>query len=221
MFRERGGHARRTLLLGSLLAFLAGGGFAALAAWNDHLHAGGTRFLSLATSVDAWIPLRPAWVWPYLSYYLLCLTPLRLIDRWDTTVRILRAFALQFGVAFLCFLAFPIRMEQPGIVGDSLSATALRWVYSIDHGYNIFPSLHVANACMVALAFHRFRRGPWVLPIAVWAGLVSLSTVVVKQHYAVDVVAGVLLGVIADRVALRAPAPAVPPGLPGAADAGH
>jgi hypothetical protein len=32
------------------------------------------------------------------------------------------------------FLVFPIRMEQPAVVGDSLSANALRWVYAVGRG---------------------------------------------------------------------------------------
>lgn len=61
-------------------------------------------------------------------------------------------------------------------------------------GVNTFPSGHVAGALMTALAVSQILpafRGPLLIA----AGLITISTVVGRYHYAVDGVAGALLTV--------------------------
>jgi membrane-associated phospholipid phosphatase len=66
----------------------------------------------------------------------------------------------------------------------------------MDTRYNAFPSLHVANPWMVALLCFRERGfSPRSLLLAFVAVLISIATLLVKQHYLLDVLAGMLLAV--------------------------
>jgi membrane-associated phospholipid phosphatase len=72
----------------------------------------------------------------------------------------------------------------------------------MDPPYNCLPSLHVAHSFVSALACLRVH---WVVGIVatVGASLVGLSTLFTKQHYVLDVLAGVLLAVVAYAIFLR------------------
>lgn len=110
--------------------------------------------------------------------------------------RLLRAFALTAVTAFAIFLVWPVALERPPVEG--LSSLLLRFAW-LDRPGNCFPSLHVAVACLFWLAFRRHVRWPGAL-LALVAGI-CVSTVLVKQHYAADVLAGAALAFAAWHVA--------------------
>lgn len=59
-----------------------------------------------------------------------------------------------------------------------------------------FPSGHTAVSWLMA---HAYRWNPLVV---VWAGIVSVSRVILRRHYPSDVVAGAITGVLFGRVSL-------------------
>ena len=193
----------RLALTATVLTVFCAGGFFGLHRYNAHLEATGYEYLQPEIWIDLHIPLRVGWIWPYLSYYPMCFAPVFLLTSIENVRRIALAYAVQFGIAFACYAAFPMRMGQPEIVGEGPAVDAMRWLYATDPGYNIFPSLHTANAAMIACAFCRLHLRPWGLVFLLWAGVIAASTVLVKQHYVVDVVAGLLLAFVADRIAFR------------------
>lgn len=73
---------------------------------------------------------------------------------------------------------------------------------------DVFPSLHTAAPLWFALHAARRARAErgWALPAAVTGGvsfMIIVSTVVLRWHYVVDVVAGIALAVTTSRVAPR------------------
>jgi membrane-associated phospholipid phosphatase len=78
----------------------------------------------------------------------------------------------------------------------------LRALYSSDPPYNSFPSLHVAHSFVSALACSRVHRRLGIIAM-IAATLVAFSTLFTKQHYVLDVVAGVSLAFVAYGIFLR------------------
>src|SRR5207249_120214 len=69
---------------------------------------------------------------------------------------------------------------------------------------------HVAHAFVSALTCYRVHRGVGIAAL-LWASLIGVSTLFTKQHYVVDVIAGLLLAYVAYGVFLRSyPREAVP-----------
>jgi membrane-associated phospholipid phosphatase len=104
-----------------------------------------------------------------------------------------------------CVRRFPLvsNATTAQIFGLLTSAsTTVRLTYSLDSPYNCFPSLHVANSFISALACYRVHL-TLGLAAAVWASLIGASTLLTKQHYVVDVVAGVLMAALAYFLFLR------------------
>ncbi len=76
--------------------------------------------------------------------------------------------------------------------------------------YNCLPSLHVAHSFVSALAVSQVHRRLGLIAL-ISGTLVALSTLFTKQHYAVDVIAGVLLAFVAYGTFLaRYPAHRIP-----------
>jgi membrane-associated phospholipid phosphatase len=136
------------------------------------------------------IPLVPEFEFLYLLTYVL---PLCLVA-WLPDARAFRrtglAFALTIGAAYATYLLFPVYLERPALEVGSLATYLLSLEYH-DPSYNHFPSLHVAISWLVYLACRDVVRLRGVFLMLVIG--ISISTVFVKQHYAVDVLAGALL----------------------------
>jgi membrane-associated phospholipid phosphatase len=97
---------------------------------------------------------------------------------------------LAVAVACATYLLFPVYLERPVLEVGSLATYLLSLEYH-DPSYNHFPSLHVAISWLVYLACRDAVRLRGVFLVLVIG--ISISTVFVKQHYAVDVLAGTLL----------------------------
>src|SRR5262245_54024379 len=104
------------------------------------------------------------------------------------------------------FNSVPAVMHRPPLdhlQGPSISA--LRMVYAMDPPANLFPSFHAALATVVLLVPLRSRR--LRVAVALWMIGICVSCALTKQHYVLDVVAGVLVGVfvvaVGERIAGR------------------
>lgn len=158
---------------------------------NALLWKSGVKFYILDTKLDLLIPFVPGFVWIYVLYYIFCFTPIIVINNMDTFRRIALGYLLEGMISFIVFLFYPTRMIRPDIIGNSLSDKLLTIVYNTDPGFNVFPSLHVANSLFVALIFYRYNKkiGLVFLTIAL---LISVSIFFVKQHYLVDFIGGAI-----------------------------
>jgi membrane-associated phospholipid phosphatase len=148
--------------------------------------------LRLETRLDPWIPFVSQFVFAYLLYYPWLFIPLRVLRTRESFFRGLCAFALMQLFAEAVFILYPSHIERPPVVGTGLSETLVRWLYALDAGWNLFPSLHVGHSVLVALIYRKYVRSGTLL---VWTGtlLICASTVLIKQHFVVDILSGGLL----------------------------
>jgi membrane-associated phospholipid phosphatase len=149
-------------------------------------------------AVDRFLPLVPTWALVYGALYLfLILLPVIVIQQRDLIDRTVRSYLAVWIISFACFLLYPTIAPRPADVsGSGFAVWGLRFLYDADPPYNCFPSLHVAHSFVSALACSRVNRplGRFGLGCA---ALVAISTVFIKQHYVADVIAGILLAVLA------------------------
>lgn len=157
-----------------------------------------------ATALDRALSVRPAWMIVYGSLYVfVVLLPLFVVRERDLLRCAMKAYLLVMIVSYVGFLLYPTAAPRPAqMPADGFWAWSLRLAYSLDTPYNCFPSLHVAYAFVSALTCYRVHRGVGAAA-ALWAGLIGLSTLYAKQHYAVDVIAGALAAYVAYVLFLR------------------
>jgi membrane-associated phospholipid phosphatase len=161
---------------------------------------------------DRAVPLQPAWALVYGALYLfLILLPVFVVRQEALIRRTVLAYLFVWIVAYVCFFQYPTIAPRPAsVIGDGFIVWGLRFLYSADPPYNCFPSLHVAHSFVSALACYRVNRRLGIAG-AVCASLVGVSTLYTRQHYILDVIAGVFLAGVAYAVFLRSyPREAVP-----------
>ncbi len=83
-------------------------------------------------------------------------------------------------------------MIRPVLTGTDLFTRLIQGVYATDNPFNDFPSLHTSISTILAIHWFRFDRRAGIVA-AVWTALIVASTVLIKQHYVADLVAGLLL----------------------------
>jgi membrane-associated phospholipid phosphatase len=155
------------------------------------------------TWLDSTVPFQPGfWGWIYLSEFLATMSVPWLIGSKEGLRRYALGLLVLCGGSFLIFLFFPVASPRPAALpANGAGALIAFW----DGPLNAFPSLHAGfTVYTLALAMRLFsRRLPrWFLAtLWLWAGLIFYSTLATKQHYALDLGAGALLGLAADTVA--------------------
>lgn len=104
-------------------------------------------------------------------------------------------------VAVVIFLVFPNKQElrPDNITGDNVFADLVRVIHSVDTNTNVCPSLHVCFS--IALASVWIREGRRTFTKAIYialAVLISLSTVMIKQHSVFDIFVAIPVCMIAE-----------------------
>lgn len=157
----------------------------------------GEEIFDFETFVDELIPLWTPFIVIYLSYFvLLALTPVYFIKinefKW---LKIgLLAVIIACLIAYIFYYLFQNKVERPVIENGNI----FDWLYTyLNLGvaqYNALPSLHVAISTIVGIIFYTVRS-KFFKPILVWVALIIASTVFTKQHYFLDILAGLVLGI--------------------------
>jgi membrane-associated phospholipid phosphatase len=117
---------------------------------------------------------------------------------------VLIAAGLSTVFFFLCPTAV-LRPEASGLLFDVIRL--------VDTPANCFPSLHVALSFIVAWGLIEDGR-PWAPLTALWAAAIAVSTMLVKQHCALDVAGGLLVAALSVRLSRRAAPAPIPAGEP-------
>jgi membrane-associated phospholipid phosphatase len=152
----------------------------------------------LTSWIDRQIPVLPPFVWFYILCYIFPFVPVAVARNWHRFNIALISVALSTLIAFIGHLAIPIAFPRPQL-GTGISDQVLRFIYENDFrpGAQNFPSLHVAIAWIICFAcrgqgLHRILERAVMLTVC----LISVSTVLIKQHLVVDLVGGMFLGFI-------------------------
>lgn len=159
----------------------------------------------LTTYLDTIIPLRTEWIIIYVLSYLQWAVGLILAarERKGLCYRVLGGELIAKFFCLLCFVFFPVTIARPEIVGDAPWDYLTRLIYSIDTPDCLFPSLHCLESYICFRAATLSEKMPrwyaWVMGI--FTLLVFASTVLVKQHFVVDIFAGIAVGEIGLQIA--------------------
>ncbi len=155
--------------------------------------------VQLILPIDKLIPLYPPAIAPYLLGDLLFVA----LPVWAAIYvrpKEFEAYAISIlsatMVSYLIYLIFPTFVVRPEVVPDDLFSKIIALLYHTDRVYNAAPSGHTFYSVLSLLYLRRWQ--PKYEPV--WwlcASLIILSTLFTRQHYVLDVVAGLVFGVLA------------------------
>lgn len=152
---------------------------------------------SVALSIDAWIPLIPAFIVIYILAYAQWGLGLFLIARESREIcyRFFSGEIIAKLIAIAFFLFLPTAFVRPEITGNDLFSGLTAMIYSADTPDNLFPSLHCLESWICfrgTLKLKRAGKGVKIFSL-VFTLLVFASTVCVKQHLFLDIIGGVAI----------------------------
>jgi membrane-associated phospholipid phosphatase len=160
--------------------------------------------LILDTPLDAFFPLWPIWVIPYLlslGWWLACYiwAACRMNDN------LYRAFIISFVTVMLAsyvvYILLPTYVIRPSLHGEDLFTRIVAMLYENDRVNNAFPSGHTYNTVLIALFWSRWFPRQWWLWWAI-SLVVLLSTLYTRQHNLPDLVGGIVFAWLGYRFGL-------------------
>ncbi|MBF0103860.1 MAG: phosphatase PAP2 family protein [Deltaproteobacteria bacterium] len=154
----------------------------------------GISNINLMLPYEDRIPFLPFMVIIYLSVYLLPVGIILSIYRKGRIFKIMIVFTLALFIHTLFFIIMPVEYSLRPVVNipSEILHQLMLFVYSVDAPINTFPSLHVSVAFISYYIIRRYRP-QWSRGVLMLAIAIALSTVLVKQHYILDVVSGFLI----------------------------
>jgi membrane-associated phospholipid phosphatase len=93
-------------------------------------------------------------------------------------------------------------VSRPRLTGTDTFSKMVMAVYARDNPFNDFPSLHTSLSTILAIHWVRVNK-PLGIVLAIWTALIVASTLLIKQHYIVDVIFGLALAFGAARVYIK------------------
>ena len=151
----------------------------------------------LTTSVDQYIPYIPLFGVVYLSYI-----PFILFNIWwafnylepTKYLNLIKGMILIHLIGYGFHLGIPATIQRPHLQVDGLLNLVVDHIYSYDCPSNQTPSLHVACSTFLAYSYHLMSEKTInKILIYLWASLICVSTLVIKQHYFIDLITGWVL----------------------------
>jgi len=158
------------------------------------------------TSLDHLIPFQPLAFSVYITLWVYVSLPPALL----TSRRELYGYGA--AMAAMCLVGLGIFYFWPTAVPpvdiEWVRYPTMDFLKNLDASGNACPSLHVATAVFSGIWLHRlllrFGAPLWMLVVnGGWCAGIVYSTLAIRQHVIVDVLAGLALGVLAARLSLR------------------
>lgn len=170
------------------------------------------------TPLDHWLPFTPAAFWVYVSLWIYvgiapALMPtLRDLLRYGVWAAALCCSGLLIFWRWPTAVPAQVHLLDPVVLAHDVGG-GFALLRGVDAAGNACPSLHVAtavfNAMWVSRQLHSVQAPASVRAVNLaWLGAIAWSTVAVRQHVVLDVVAGAALGALFAAISLRwGPAP--------------
>lgn len=141
------------------------------------------------------IPFIDWTIWIYLSDYLFVAVVFTLLKERKNMNQIFYSQMLLLVVSMIIFFLLPTTFPRPTVEYTGLTGSLVKLLHSLDTPGNAFPSVHVGFSFLASFGFLREQKNKcWFFML--WAILISLSTLTIKQHYVLDAVSGFLMAII-------------------------
>lgn len=151
----------------------------------------------LSTDLDKFIPFIPAFIIPYILWYLFIFGYLLYFWYKDTQIYLKTLLIIVIGelVCFAIYFFFQTTVPRPKLAGDGILIDLIGLIYSHDRPFNAFPSIHVLTTFSIVLGnIHIGKKHPFhSIFVPVMGSLIIISTLFVKQHFFLDMFASMFL----------------------------
>jgi len=151
---------------------------------------------SLMTPIDQVIPFIEIFIVPYIIWYLyiifsFCLLFILYRRKYYEGIA---SYNIGLIICYLFYIFFQTTVQRPVLTDDNFFITLTKMIYSNDKPYNAFPSIHVYTTYLFMVLLWKVKMNRWLwLSVQITGLLIILSTLFVKQHVILDVVASIVI----------------------------
>lgn len=142
--------------------------------------------------IDDAVPFLSWTIWIYHAQFFFLFVCVMTLKKDISISRTLYSMATASLISFLIFAIYPTVVPRDHLIEGGLTKAAFDFLHMIDSQANSLPSLHVSLAWLAAFGVvdEYGKRGLIALTCAL---LITISTMTTKQHYFIDVLAGLVL----------------------------
>jgi membrane-associated phospholipid phosphatase len=149
------------------------------------------RWFFQDTWLDEWIPLVPYFVIPYVALYPYIIGTLITMLWTPYAIEAFSCIAIAAWSAAVFWYFFPAGILRRREIGPDFLSRMIVWLHQNDQENNTIPSSHVFYA-IICSYFLASAFPAYALIFAAAGFLISISTVLVKQHHAADILGGIV-----------------------------
>ena len=169
-----------------------------------------TVYRPMHCALDDMIPFCEYFLIPYLFWfvYLIGMHAYTLLYDIDAFRLLMRFIIVSYSLSMVIYLLYPTCQELRPVEfpRDNPFTRFLWYFYQFDTNTNVCPSLHVVGSVAVWLTsrrISRFQTMGWRFAFGTAAILICLSTVFLKQHSVLDVLAAIPICLVAYTFSFR------------------
>lgn len=169
------------------------------------------HYYSMHCPLDDMIPFCEWFLIPYLLWFVYLIGTIVYTFFFDVAAfkRMMYFIIITYSITMLIYLVFPTcqDLRPTQFARDNVLTRFVAWFYNFDTNTNVCPSIHVLGsvAAMLGLCDCRRLQNPKLkLLFILLCVLICISTVFMKQHSVLDVLAALPLCVIAYPICYKA-----------------
>lgn len=144
------------------------------------------------------LPLIPWMIIPYRSIEILFFSTIFFLSK-EGLERYGKQMMLAMGIAAIIFVVFPgeCGFKRPDPASLGVFGSLFKILYSLDKPHNLYPSLHITYCYLGLRGFIDHAKKLWLKNLfGIWFILICCSVIFTYQHHVLDLVTGLLLGVV-------------------------
>jgi len=154
---------------------------------------------ALSLPIDKYIPLYPPALIPYLiGSFLFVAFPIctsLYSEKYEFEAYII-SFLTATIISYIIYLTLPTFVIRPEVHSQDYFSKAIVLLYQNDYSHNAAPSGHTFYTLISFLYINRWMPRLKIISLII-AILIIASTLLTKQHNVIDVIVGLLLGLLA------------------------
>lgn len=162
------------------------------------------QYYTVECALDRIIPFNEWFFIPYFFWFVYLIGGLCFTFFYDVRSfrRMMYFIILTYGATLVIYILWPTQqlLRPDAFARDNILTRLAAWVYQFDTNTNVCPSMHVLGSMAVSFGMWdcgHFQKPVWRTVFGVLSALISVSTLFVKQHSIIDVIAATVLGVLA------------------------
>ena len=163
----------------------------------------GQVYYAVHCRLDDLIPFCQWALIPYLFWFVFLIGALAYTFLCDVAAfrKMMYFVIVTYTIALLTYILFPTcqYLRPTSFARDNILTRITAWFYRFDTNTDVCPSLHVIGSMAAMFALwdcKRFQGRGWKMAFALMALSISLSTVFMKQHSVVDILAAAVVSAI-------------------------